>query len=341
MMSPAVTISLYFILNVLVTITNKFIIHATRTPYLLTASHATASFLSASLIARHHPAVTPRSLQSKTNRINLFLFSALFTINITLSNWTLGLVSLPAHQTIRASAPALTVLISIILQLKSWNSYSLSTYLSLEPIIGGVILATYTEEWNGSRFGLCMTFVGTITAVLKTVATNTLQATLGVRSNELIRITAPMAVLESLTAALYHGERHNLVYYFNYLAAREDSMKSISILIAIVLVNAMLAAGLNLASFEANKKCGSLGMGVAANLKQILLLFVPYGTGVETPTVRIVFGSLLTVIGGMWYTLAQKASKRDLERVPSYKTIDEHEHDDSGIMMGQLETKFA
>ncbi|RMZ86280.1 hypothetical protein DV736_g6494, partial [Chaetothyriales sp. CBS 134916] len=231
------SLALYFLLNLLVTVSNRAIIQSTACPYLLTVSHATATFL------------------------------------------------LPVHQTIRAVAPLLTIAISILLRLKTLSSYRAKTYLSLLPIVFGVVVAsasasttdsattTHSTQRETALFGVCITLLGAVTAVLKTIATHSLQADLAIQSYELIHITAPLAATQGLVAAWLHREF------------------------------TMLPASLH---FEANKRCGPLTMGVAANLKQVAVLFVPDGhAGTSGPARNVVVGSLATVLGGLWYAVAQ------------------------------------
>ena len=320
-MFAAALIALYFVLNLLVTVTNKTIIQHTSSPYLLTAFHTTASFVSTSVIA-HCQSAAVHARFATTQRISLILFSALFTINITFSNFTLGLVSLPIHQTIRALAPILTIIISVTLQLKTWSSYNLNTYMSLLPIIMGVVIATYSQDWGGSSFGIVMTLLGAVTAVLKTIATHSLQADLGIRSYELIRITSPLAVMQSLAAAWYYNEFTTIERQVTHAHHQLGHGSSYTTLVSLILSNALLAAALNLTSFEANRRWGALSMGVAANLKQVAILFLPDGSRlgkVVRPSSNVVVGSLMTVGGGLWYAVAQKR-QADIEKIDKHMT---------------------
>ncbi|RMZ85224.1 hypothetical protein DV738_g193, partial [Chaetothyriales sp. CBS 135597] len=244
-MLATASLALYFVLNLLVTLSNKAIIQATACPYLLTVSHATATFLSTSILQaasprpHHRPQPSGRTFR---RRLVLALFSGLFALNITLSNFSLGLVSLP-------------------------------TYLSLLPIVFGVVVAAtpapatgapYSAPPGNPMFGIWMTLLGAVTAVLKTIATHSLQADLAIPSYELIHITAPLAAVQGLFAAC----------------------------------------------FQANKLCGPLTMGVAANIKQIAVLFVPELSSTSTSTIalpprNVLIGSLATVMGGLWYAVIQ------------------------------------
>ena len=228
---------------------------------------------------------------------------------------------MPVHQIVRAIAPVLTILISVGLQLRMWSSYTPNTYMSLIPIILGVVAATYDHDWKASWFGVAMTFLGAVTAVIKTITTHSLQTDLGMKSYELIRVTAPLAVVQSLTAAWYHDEFTTMVKQLKDTFQHPAMMSSFLGLVSLLFVNVLLAAALNLASFEANKRWGALSMGVAANLKQVAILFIPDGPQlgkVVRPSPHVVIGSLMTVGGGLWYAFAQKRHTEKIERQASF-----------------------
>ncbi|KAJ8700750.1 hypothetical protein PTI98_003746 [Pleurotus ostreatus] len=76
-----------------------------------------------------------------------------------------------------------------------------------------------------------------------------------------------------------------------------------------LLVNGLIAFGLNVVSFTANKKIGALGMSVAANVKQVLTILI----AVVIFELRIsgtnAIGILLTLFGGAWYARVEYAEK--------------------------------
>lgn len=298
------SITAYFILNLLVTVTNQSIVLRTQSPYLLTALHAAASYVSTLVLARLQK-VRLASLQTSPHRLKLVCFACIFTINIALSNRALGLVSLPIHQTVRAIAPVLTVAFTILLELRKWSSYSTSTYLSLLPIVIGVIVATYDRGTGASAYGIILTLLGAVTAVIKTIATFTFQNLHQIRGLELINITAPIAVLQASLMALWYGDLSRVASLYDYSTVSVDKAVAGGWLLLAVLINTVLAALLNLSSFEANRRCGPVSMGVAANLKQVIVLVLPYVQAHAQPKPQILIGGLMTVVGGIWYIWAQ------------------------------------
>ena len=324
-MMAFITISAYFILNLLVTITNRRIITDTACPYLLTALHAAASYVSTSVLSRLQSSPPSRNHGSRLNA-KVLLFSLLFSFNITLSNYTLGMVSLPVHQTIRAVAPALTIIFSVYLGLRTWSSYGNHTYLSLVPVVLGVIITAHSGRYEASFVGLILTLLGAATATLKTIATHALQTQLGITSTELIRHTAPLAMVWSLTLAYHYEEFNNIDYLprLKVLARGEPwTWQAQASLVGLMVGNAILAAGLNLASFEANRRCGPVSMGVAANLKQVAILFMPFFTRGKQPRSSVLIGGLMTIAGGMWYAMTQTTSAAKGEREAEHASVHE------------------
>ncbi|KAK5416717.1 hypothetical protein LTR06_002703 [Exophiala xenobiotica] len=345
-----ISISTYFILNLIVTVTNKQLLFHTSSPYLLTASHAFTTFVATSIISRLTSAATPSHGLSQTQqtttsveslrlplRTHLILvaFSLLYTVNIALSNLTLGLVSLPMHQTIRATAPAITVLLTVIVFRTPLRYYPMAVYLSLVPTICGVVVATSSmsanvnvnvghDEGRGSTtFGVALTFLGAVLAVLKTMITHQLQKAsssssssssggyrlrIGIPPMTLVRFLSPYAVVQALGFACWTGEVTHLLALGHATDPEARGLREIG---ALAVVNMLSASALNVASFEANRRCGPLSMGVAGNLKQVFILVLASlaegdgetgrGGGVNG---RVVLGTLMTVVGGLWYAWA-------------------------------------
>ena len=74
---------------------------------------------------------------------------------------------------------------------------------------------------------------------------------------------SPLACLQSLLIAYFNGET---------VAFRTFTLSPTVILV--IAVNGIMAFGLNVSSFSANKKAGALTMTVAANVKQILTVLL-------------------------------------------------------------------
>lgn len=116
-----------------------------------------------------------------------------------------------------------------------------------------------------------MTLLGAVLAAVKTVATNRLQtAGLHLNALELLHRMAPLAMLQAILVAYLNGEVA-ACRKFGLLEGNIDAT-----VCAVLAANGIIAFGLNLISFSANKNVGALTMTVAANVKQILTLVLSY-----------------------------------------------------------------
>lgn len=175
------------------------------------------------------------------------------------------MVTLPFHQVVRATTPVFTV---AIYRIFFSNGYGFLTYLSLVPVILGVGLAT-CGDYYATELGFIITLLGAILAATKTVATNRMQtAELHLSAWEILYRLSPLAVAQSLIVGYFRGE----VSAFLEFAGQPGNFNNKAILV--LLINAVLAFGLNMISFMANKKVGALTMTVAANLKQALTILL-------------------------------------------------------------------
>ncbi|KIW83877.1 hypothetical protein Z517_03123 [Fonsecaea pedrosoi CBS 271.37] len=349
--SSVVSIWLYFVLNMLVTVTNKQIVSRTACPWLLTASHAFTTFIATGAISRlqkPNSAATsststatstfvPRplatcgrleeeeegadddgeadhrhrdregdgtSLSLRAHLRVLLPFSLLYTLNIALSNLALGLVTLSMHQTIRATAPVITVLVSIVWLGSTWREYPAGVYGAMGLTICGVIIATNAassskvighdraglviDPTRTTTFGFTVTLLSAVLAVLKTVFTNELQRPhrasrwgLGLPSTRLVQYLALYAVNQAVLLASWAGEIQGLTTNVDHgppsTLTLELGGRPHRVAVPwpwLWLLNALAAAMLNLSSFEANKRCGPLTMAIAANMKQVVILLM-------------------------------------------------------------------
>ncbi|RCH90343.1 UAA transporter, partial [Rhizopus azygosporus] len=138
--SSMVWLSLYFFLNLGLTIYNKVIMAMFQFPFpwALTAIHTLCGTIG-SYIFWKLDIFKPAKLGERENMVML-MFSVLYTINIAISNVSLNLVTVPFHQVVRAMTPVFTVMLNVLFLKKT---YSAMTYTSLIPVIAGVAFATF------------------------------------------------------------------------------------------------------------------------------------------------------------------------------------------------------
>ncbi|WVQ82526.1 hypothetical protein IAT38_004655 [Cryptococcus sp. DSM 104549] len=298
-------LGMYFFFNLGLTLFNKFVLVGFPFPYTLTGLHALSGCVGC-YVALERGAFTPARLTQKENLI-LAAFSVLYTINIAVSNISLQLVSIPFHQVVRASTPLFTIVISTIFLR---TSFSFMKLVSLLPVVAGVGFATY-GDYSFTAWGMILTLLGTFFAALKTVVTNLIQTGAGGRLKlhplDLLMRMSPLAFIQCVVYGWYTGELERVR---RYGATQMTRPKAIALL-----VNGVIACGLNIVSFTANKKAGALTMTVSANCKQVLtiaLAVILFDLHIS-PTNGI--GILLTLIGGGWYGYVEYQEKKKKTKV--------------------------
>jgi drug/metabolite transporter (DMT)-like permease len=178
---------LYFILNLVLTLYNKVLLVSFPHPYTLTAVHAFFG-LAGGASLRLRNVYQPKSLWGP-DYVVLVAFSVLYSVNIAVSNASLGLVTVPVsvsasysntrinvlkfHQIVRAATPFFTTLFSWYLFNTHFNRYQIS---SIVVVVFGVGLSTYGDYYF-TAWGFTLTLVGTVLAALKTIMTHKIQQT--------------------------------------------------------------------------------------------------------------------------------------------------------------------
>lgn len=266
----------------------------------------------------------PARLTQKES-IMLGAFSVLYTINIAVSNISLQLVTVPVslrqwfqwgasdipqfHQVVRAAAPMFTMLIAALLLRQK---FSVNKILSLLPVIAGVGFATYGDYYF-TTWGLILTMLGTFLAALKTVVTNIIQTggRLKLHPLDLLMRMSPLAFIQCVLYGWWTGELDRVR---KYGATQMTQGKAMALLI-----NGVIACGLNIVSFTANKKAGPLTMTVSANCKQVLTILLAVFLFNLNINFTNAVGILLTLSGGALYAYVEYTEKRHLAPLSSVK----------------------
>ncbi|KAI0050283.1 TPT-domain-containing protein [Auriscalpium vulgare] len=333
-------LALYFTFNLLLTLYNKLILVSFPFPYILTALHALCGSLGGQLLLRHG-VYQPKKLHA-TDYMVLAAFSVLYSVNIAISNVSLDLVTVPFHQVVRAATPIFTTFLSWWLFNAHFSHHKIA---SLMPVIAGVGLATYGDYYF-TTWGFVLTLLGTFLAALKTIVTHLLQTTPARRAppslsrRRIIRIPTPFLSVSIAIPQLIIFRPSSLNLHpldlltrmsplafaqcllYATMAGEVDSLRSgheradaymyfrHPFLYAVLLAgNGIIAFGLNVVSFEANRRAGALSMGVAANVKQVLTIICAVSLFNLQLSTANVAGVALTLGGGAWYAFVEYREK--------------------------------
>jgi drug/metabolite transporter (DMT)-like permease len=292
-------LAMYFFCNLGLTLYNKAIMQMFRFgfPWTLTGIHTLFGTLGSWILARLG-VFQPAKLGYREQMVML-AFSVLYTVNIAMSNVSLHMVTVPFHQVIRAMTPVFTVLLSFIIL---GRRYSFMTFISLIPVILGVILATF-GEYDYTTLGFVLTVLGAILAALKTIVTNLVQVgKLRLHPLDLLLRMSPLACIQTVIYAWLTGEADAVIAF-----TKRDMD---GYLLLALCANGLIAFLLNIVSFTANKKTSALTMTVAGNIKQVLSIVLAVFIFNLTITGMNALGIALTLIGGAWYTSIEYKEKQ-------------------------------
>ncbi|KAI8907909.1 triose-phosphate transporter family-domain-containing protein [Gorgonomyces haynaldii] len=294
----------YFVSNLSLTIYNKAVMQYFQFPFpfLLTMIHALCGSLGCLVfyLCGYYPV---KKLNTK-GHWQMVLFSLLYTINIAVSNVSLHMVTVPFHQVVRSLVPFFTILMEYCYFQKTVSYLVIG---SMIPICLGVGLATM-GDYSYSIIGFWLTLLGVFLAALKGIITNKLLVgELKLHPLDLLFRMSPLALIQTLLYGFCAGELKGL-----------ESFQWSDMVILALFLNGMIAFGLNVASFNANKHTDALSMGVAGNVKQVLSIVLSIFVFDLDITTENASGILLTLFGGAWYT---KISLDEKKRYQSVKTV--------------------
>jgi len=295
--SPTAWLIYYFAFNLGLTLYNKLVLQGFPFPWTLTGIQMLSGSIGTQ-IAMRQGYFTPANLTTRENVIML-AFSFLYTVNIAVSNLSLHLVTVPFHQVVRAMTPLFTIVLAAMFMHKR---HSRETYMSLGPVVLGVVFATYGDYYF-TAWGFVLTLLGTLLAAIKTLVTNRVQVgRLKLHPLDLLVRMSPLAFIQCVCFAWSSGELERVRAYGATEMTREKATA--------LAVNGLIAFGLNVVSFTANKKTSALTMTVAANVKQVLTIILAVAIFNISVNPTNLFGISLTLFGGAWYARVELNEKR-------------------------------
>ncbi|KAF0686303.1 Aste57867_21909 [Aphanomyces stellatus] len=288
--STCIWLSLWFTINVGVTLFNKRALNALNLPITLTCVHMLCNALGAYLYVHACNAVSRKRLRPD-QITTMFFFSLVFVSNIVTGNMSLGLVSVSFNQVMRALVPGATVVFSMLLL---GTSYPTAKKAALAPIALGVYVAC-TGDKSSTVLGCVVTIVAVLFAALKAVLSSKfLTGAMNLHPADLILHQAPLSALWCAAALVFFGEWIELV------SASPHQLYSA---MGWYVVTGVLSFALNLSSFFANKATSALTLAVCANIKQVAVIVLSVYLHGDAMSFQTVLGVVLVTSGGALYTL--------------------------------------
>ncbi|KAG1663112.1 hypothetical protein FOA52_010515 [Chlamydomonas sp. UWO 241] len=318
MFMTIVMVFLWYTSNIVLLLLNKFLLSSTsfKQPVFLTLCHMVACvMMSAGVAVTGWMPLQP--LRSRMQFMKIASLSAVFCFSIVLGNASLRFLPVSFTQAIGATTPFFTAIFAFVMM---GSRESLSTYMTLVPIVGGIAIASGGEPLF-HMLGFCIAMAATAGRALKSVLQGLLMSEQGDKVDPMsllfymgavsVTILVPLTLImepNALAVTLEMGASKGTVFY-SWLA-----------------LNSMMAYFVNLTNFLVTKYTSPLTLQVLGNVKGVVAAIISILIFVNPVTVSGVLGYALTVMGVVLYSaskrlsgakrslLADQASKDDKER---------------------------
>lgn len=238
-------------------------------PVFYTMFHMVASCLGTTVIMCFRPPETgyPNARQFWVYKYVLILNSACSTLNISLNNVSLTLISLFLNQVIKATAPAPTLVLSAIIEGKR---FTWPVIISTALIITGTVLAVPMSSDSGTKLsGIIAAITSTFAASLKTVVMSVI-----------MRGTAERPRL-SPTAVMWYDFLLAFLMMLVYWLASAERVGSIDYIkehpswaVGIILGGSSMAFAFNVSNYMFVLTTSALTVVVTSNGVKVILLVI-------------------------------------------------------------------
>eukprot|EP00904_Undaria_pinnatifida_P007317 jgi/Undpi1/3715/HiC_scaffold_16.g07085.m1 len=235
----------------------------------------------------------------------LVTFSIVFSLNISVGNYSSLLVPVSFNQVMRSLVPAIVMAIGSQIFGKKFSN---TRKLAVAPIVVGVALACYGETAQ-SVIGFVVTCMCVILAALKVVLSGEmLTGDMKMPPLHLLSRMAPLALCQMLFFAVAFGEVTGLNNDW-------DNLKGGTALYVVALTG-LGSFSLNLCSLQANKVTSPLTLSILANVKQVLIIAFSTIAYSEPTTLLNVVGFVVVVVASTRYSMISVAERnRELRPV--------------------------
>jgi drug/metabolite transporter (DMT)-like permease len=297
-------ISLWFVLNIALTLLNKSVMEFSKFKFPATLSflhQAIGTVLCTSLALcckydpdsnDHQPSAELPPDYEHTIWKRILLLSFVFSFNIVCGNASLRHCSVSFVQVVRAIIPMTTMILSVIVL---HSKYTLSHYLSCFIVCIGVGFSCF-GEMNLTTFGFLVTVLGCVLSSMKSISVKiSLTGSYELQPFDLLNRMSPIASLEIFALILWNGEHNGMVANEQY----QGTLWAI----ASVLLTGVVAFLVNLTNFLATFHTTPLTVTIVGCVKQVVTIGLSVIIFDKKLTVLNLFGIALTTGGSLWYGL--------------------------------------
>lgn len=288
------SIAQWWFFNVATVILNKYIFQELKFSFPLTLStvHFIISAIGAYLFLRVLKLRPLIEVKPGDQWTRVLPMAVVFCINIVLGNVSLSSIPVSFMQTIKSFTPATTV----ILQRLVWGRhFDVRVYLSLLPVVGGIVLTSVTElsfVWKGFIAAMLGCFVTSTKTIL---AESLLHGKYNFDSLNTVYHMAPYATMVLvLPALILEG---SAVLQWAALLSSSALLYSTSIL----LFSGIIAFSLNYSIFYVIQTTSALTFNVAGNMKTAVAISASWFLFRNPMSWLNVLGCTITIAGCTLY----------------------------------------
>ncbi|KAJ7529366.1 hypothetical protein O6H91_15G046700 [Diphasiastrum complanatum] len=303
-MRAALAILQWWFCNVLVIIMNKWIFQKLDFKFPLTVSvvHFILSAAGAYIIIEIWKLKPRIEVDPKDRWQQILPMAFVFCINILLGNISLRYIPVSFMQTIKSLTPATTVVLQWLVWKKSFHQL---VWLSLLPVVGGIMLTSITEL-SFDMIGFLAAFVGCLVTSTKTILAEKLLHGYNFDSINTVYYMAPYATaILILPALLWEGVD---------VLKWAESQQSLGPPVFIIISSGVFAFCLNFSIFHVIHSTTAVTFNVAGNMKVAVAIIISWIIFKNPISAWNAFGCTITLFGCTLYgyirhQLAQDGAK--------------------------------
>jgi len=290
--TATIAILSWYTTNIFTVVMNKYLFQMIEFnyPFTLTAIHMLINTIGSLIALKTFRVVPFMPVPQERFFKSIVPLGAIFCLNIILGNVSLRWIPVSFMQTVKSLVPAFTVLLQTV-ALKQYSTKM--TYLSLIPVVGGVGLASFTEQ-NFNAVGFIAALVASLTTSIQSIVSSMiLTGPLKLDSINLLYYMAPVSFVFIAPFALYFEYETVQLYPFDLYGT--------NFVIACLILSGAVAYLLNICVFFAIKSTSPLTFTVFGNLKVIAVIIISVLIFRNAVTWWNALGCVIALIGILWY----------------------------------------
>ncbi|ACO68237.1 Drug/Metabolite transporter superfamily [Micromonas commoda] len=294
-------IAAWYLSNVCVILLNKYLLsnYGFRYPVFLTMMHMLMCAL-LSMAAHASGVVRKQAIKGRTHAIKIAVLAVVFVVSVVCGNISLRFIPVSFNQAIGAITPFFSALLSLLI---TRRKESTKTYITLVPIVLGIIIASKAEpQFHSVGFVTCLSaaFARALKGVLQGLLLTNDDEKLD--SNNLLMYMSPVALFVLVASTIFMEPDAFGIFYQNCLNS--------SRFVFILTLNCILAFNVNLTNFLVTKCTSPLTLQVLGNAKGAVAVVASIIVFRNPVSSFAIVGYGITIAGLVTYSNANRRGKK-------------------------------